>query len=90
MPREPLISPIHADLSGLPPTFVGIAEFDVLRDDSFLFAGKLAATSTPVTVRHYEGLAHGYAMFARGVPAARRALSDTAAFFREVASGLRG
>ncbi|MGH0348102.1 alpha/beta hydrolase [Sinorhizobium meliloti] len=90
MPREPLISPIHADLSGLPPTFVGIAEFDVLRDDSFLFAGKLAATSTPVTVRHYEGLAHGYAMFARGVPAARRALSDTAGFFREVASGLRG
>ncbi|MDX8470173.1 alpha/beta hydrolase [Mesorhizobium sp. VK23B] len=85
--REPLISPLYADLSGLPATFVGIAEFDVLRDDSFLLAGKLAATATPLTVRYYEGLAHGYAMFAKGVPAARRALSDTAAFFRDVASG---
>lgn len=83
--REPLISPLCANLSRLPATFVGIAEFDVLRDDSFLLAGRLAATQTPLSVRYYEGLAHGYAMFANGVPAARRALSDTAAFFRKVA-----
>ncbi|GLS33077.1 acetylesterase [Mesorhizobium albiziae] len=88
--RDPLISPLHADLSGLPPTFIGVAEFDVLRDDSFLLAGRLAATATPLTVRYYEGLAHGYAVFARNVPAARRALSDTAAFFREVASSPHG
>lgn len=84
--REPLISPLHADLSGLPATFVGIAEFDVLRDDSFLLAGRLAATETPLTVRYYEGLAHGYAAYARSVSAARQALSETAAFFRDVAS----
>lgn len=82
--REPLISPLYADLSGLPPAFIGIAEFDVLRDDSFLLAGRLAATSTPLTVRHYQGLAHGYAMYARAVPAARKALSETAEFFRDV------
>ncbi|MGK6316422.1 alpha/beta hydrolase [Neorhizobium sp. DT-125] len=84
-PRHPWISPVNADLSALPPTFVGIAEFDVLRDDSFLLAGRLAAAKVPQTVRHYEGLAHGYAMFARGVPAARDALSETADFFRTVA-----
>ncbi|PSH60878.1 alpha/beta hydrolase [Phyllobacterium sophorae] len=87
--RDPLISPLYADLSGLPATFIGIAEFDVLRDDSFLLAGKMAATSTPLTVRYYEGLAHGYAMYARAVPAAQRALSETAVFFRDVTSNCR-
>jgi acetyl esterase len=48
--REPETWPLYADLSGLPPTFIGIAEFDILRDDSLLLAGRLAATATPLTV----------------------------------------
>lgn len=84
---DPEVWPLYADLSGLPPTFIGIAEFDVLRDDSFLLAGRMAATSTPLTARYYAGLAHGYAYYARKVPSARRALSDTAAFFRHIALG---
>ena len=83
--KHPLISPIHADLTGLPPTLVAIAEFDVLRDDSFLLAGRLLAAHVPVTVRYYRDLAHGYALYARSVPAGRNALSDAAAFFRAVA-----
>lgn len=82
--RHPLIAPVNADLAGLPPAFLGIAEFDVLRDDGFLLAGRLAAGSA-ATVRHYADLAHGYAMYGRAVPASRVALSETAAFFRAVA-----
>lgn len=85
--RHPLISPTNADLSGLPPTFVGVAEFDVLRDDSLLLADRLSAANIRFTIRHYEGLAHGYAMFGREVPAAVHALSETATFFRETAAG---
>lgn len=85
-PQHPWISPLLADLSGLPPAFIGIAEFDVLRDDSFNLAGRLAAAGVQTTARYYEGLAHGYAMYARAVPAAQRALSDTTAFFRTVAA----
>jgi acetyl esterase len=84
-PRHPLISPVHADLAGLPETLVAVAEFDVLRDDSFLLAGRLLAARVPVAVRHYRDLAHGYGLYARDVPAARGALSDAAAFFRAVA-----
>jgi acetyl esterase len=84
-PQHPLISPVHADLAGLPETLVAVAEFDVLRDDSFLLAGRLLAARVSVSVRHYRDLAHGYALYARGVPAARGALSDMTAFFRDVA-----
>jgi len=82
---HPLISPINADLTGLPPVFLGIAEFDVLRDDSFQLAGRLVAANVPTEAKHYVDLAHGYAMYARMVPSARSALSDTAHFFRETA-----
>lgn len=87
--NDPLISPINANLEGLPPVFVGVAEFDVLRDDSFILAGRLLAASVPTVVKHYRDLTHGYAMFARTVPSARKALSDTATFFRETANSSR-
>lgn len=83
--RNPLISPLNADLTDMPPTWLGIAEFDVLRDDSFELARRLEAAHIPVEVRHFEDMAHGFAMYARTVPKARLALSDAAKFFREIA-----
>ncbi|MDQ7251034.1 alpha/beta hydrolase [Dongia sedimenti] len=85
-PKHPLISPLHANLTGLPVTFMGIAEFDVLRDDSLLLTGRLAGAGVPTEVRYYGGLAHGYPLYARTVPAARDALSDAAEFFRRTAN----
>ena len=40
---NPLVAPLHADLTGLPPAFLAIAECDILADCNHAFAEKLAA-----------------------------------------------
>lgn len=57
---DPLFSPLMAsDLSGLPPALVHICEFDVLRDDGFLYARRLQDANVPVTVHFAKGGIHG-------------------------------
>jgi acetyl esterase/lipase len=62
-----------ADLTGLPPAFIGSAEHDPLRDDAALYAKLLAAAGVPVELSNEGTLVHGYASFALIVPAAAEA-----------------
>lgn len=48
------------DFSGLPPTVLVTAEFDVLRDDGRGYADKLAAAGVAVIYRDYPGMIHGF------------------------------
>lgn len=82
---DPLVSPMHADLAGLPPVWLGIPELDVLRDDAIGLEPKLRAAGVRVTTDYYPDLTHGFAAYARLVPKARAALSDAAHFFRGIA-----
>lgn len=63
--QNPLASPAAADdLSGLPPTHMLLAEYDVLRDEGQAFAERLIAADVPTTVKQYEGMLHGFVHFA--------------------------
>ena len=72
----PTLSPANtADLSGLPPAFIGTAEYDPVRDDGARYAELLSAAGVPV--QHYNAptLVHGFVSFALVVPAAAEATS---------------
>jgi acetyl esterase len=59
--RDPRLSPLFADdVSGLPPTLMLTAEFDVVRDEDEAFAARLADAGVPVHVRRYGGQIHGF------------------------------
>src|SRR5271166_1414692 len=62
-----------ADLSGLPPAFIGTAEYDPLRDDGARYAELLTAAGVPVELRNEPTMVHGYVSFALVVPAAAEA-----------------
>lgn len=56
---QPLYAPDRL-LSQFPPTEILVAEFDVLRDDSLMFADKLQALGVPVHVQMYNDTIHGF------------------------------
>lgn len=83
-PTDPRLSPFHGDLHGLAPAVVAVAEYDPLRDDGLAYAAALEAAGTPVTVRTYPGLIHGFADMGRHAPAAQAAIDELCGLFREV------
>ena len=68
------LAPANADdLSGLPPTFIGTAGYDPLRDDGARYAELLRAAGVPVELSNEPTMVHGYVSFALAVPAAAEA-----------------
>jgi len=60
MPNE-FAAPLTAsDFSGLPNTYISVAEFDPLRDDGLEYAKKLNSAGTPAVVRREKGLGHSW------------------------------
>jgi acetyl esterase len=82
--RGPLASPLHADLAGLPPAFLTIADHDVLYDENLLFAERYRAAGNETVSAVYPGTIHGFleADGAVGAGIAGRAIADLAGFLR--------
>lgn len=73
-PRDPLAAPLLADLRGLPPMFLGAAEFDPLLDDSLMLAAKVPGA----TLVHWRGVTHGSLLMSRSLAAADRMIREMA------------
>lgn len=53
-----------SDLAGLPPTFIGVGELDVFRDESLDYAARLRAHGVDVELHLYPGACHAFDLFA--------------------------
>ncbi|MDJ0394864.1 alpha/beta hydrolase [Rhodococcus sp. G-MC3] len=73
---HPYVSPIHAELIGLPPAVLVSAGHDPLRSEGDSYAQALAAASVPVNQRCYEETIHGF-MTVSALAIARRAQQQT-------------
>ncbi|MGV9713621.1 alpha/beta hydrolase [Gordonia sp. NPDC003424] len=66
---HPDASPLRApDLSGLPPAFVFVCEFDPLHDEGVAYAQALEKAGVPVTVALAEGQMHVWFQMAKILP----------------------
>jgi acetyl esterase/lipase len=80
--RDPMASPLFADLSGLPPLLVQVGGDETMLDDSRIFAERAKAAGVDVTFQLYEGMWHVHHSGAPEVPEAVAAYNDIAAFIR--------
>jgi acetyl esterase/lipase len=81
-PRTPLVSPIRADLRGLPPMLVQVGSAETLLDDSIRLAGIAGAANVRITLEVWPDMIHAWHLFYQQVAAGRRALAAVGAFFR--------
>ena len=77
-PASPLISPLYADLSGLPPLLIDVAAGEALRDDATRLAEAARDAGTPVSLEIVEDTVHSFVLF-DFLPEAREALARASA-----------
>lgn len=77
--RDPLVSPIHADLQGLPPLLLQVGQVDLFRDDALRLAAAAGRAGVDVTLEIHPGMIHGFQGLAHaGIPEAVDAIRRVA------------
>lgn len=81
-PRTPTISPLFADLRGLPPLFIQVGTDEVLLDDSTRLSQAATQQGVAVTLQIWPRMWHVWQLLGGQIPEADRAIAAMAAFVR--------
>ncbi len=81
-PADPLISPLFADLHGLPPLFIQVGSDEILLSDSTRLAEKAHLAGVDVSLEIWKGMWHVFQVFAPYVPEAQKAIEQIAAHIK--------
>ena len=77
---DPDVSPLRADLRGLPPALFSVGTLDPLLDDSLFMHARWRAAGSDAELAAYPGGIHGFTLFP--IPLARQANEHAEAFLR--------
>ena len=80
--RDPLASPIHGDLTGLPPLLIQVGERETLLDDSVRIAANARKAGVDVTLEVEPGQIHVFQIFASRLDEGVAAIDRMGAFIR--------
>jgi len=81
-PRNPLISPLYAEMGGLPPMLIHVGTDEMLLDDSKRIAKKAEDAGVKVTLKIYDRLWHAFHLNVNGMPEAKNAVAEFGYFIR--------
>jgi monoterpene epsilon-lactone hydrolase len=79
-PDDPLVSPLFADLTGLPPILIQHGTREILLSDAERLAERAAAAGVATEVQRYDGLWHAFQLHAGVLRASDRAIARLAEF----------
>ena len=79
-PRSPLVSPLYADLKGLPPMLIHVGSDELLLDDSIRLARNAEGKAVSVTLKKFDQLWHVFHLNAKLMPEAKNALMELGSF----------
>jgi monoterpene epsilon-lactone hydrolase len=81
-PRDPLVSPLFADLAGLPPVLIQVGSAETLHDDATRVARALGAAEVSTRLEVWPHMIHAWPLWAARLREGREALEAAAAFLR--------
>lgn len=82
-PSSPPVSPLFAELAGLPPLLIEVGTAEVLLDDARRVAARAASAGVDVTTYEGPDLVHVWHFFAGAVPEADEGIQRVARFVRD-------
>ena len=80
--HDPVVSPLFADLNGLPPIALFTGTHEILNSDARRFRQRADHSGVPLSWHEYPAMLHVWPLFP--IPEARRALDEIAAFVANV------
>jgi acetyl esterase/lipase len=81
-PANPLISPLFADLQGLPPLLIHVGADEILLSDSTRLEEKARLAGVDVSVKIWKGMWHVFQVFAPYVPEAQESINLVGTFIK--------
>ena len=80
---DPLLSPIHAKLAGLPPMYLAVGQIDSTSDDSTRLAARAAREGASVILDVSAEMVHGYIGLCCQFPEATEAMNRVGSWLRQ-------
>lgn len=81
--KDPLVSPLFGNLSGLPPLFIQIGQQDLLYSEAVALAEKAKEAGVETVLDEWPEMIHTFPFFAQDFPEAREAIRKGAMFLAE-------
>lgn len=78
--RNPLVSPVYADVAGLPPIYIQVGDDEILLSDSTRIAEKIEAAGGEVTLEVWPEMFHVFQVFVHQMPESREAIAKLVPF----------
>lgn len=82
-PRNPLVSPVYGNLSGLPPTLLQVGEREMVRDDARRYVNRAQAAGSPVRLQSWRHVMHVWQIFNPELCEAQQALDEIDRFLAD-------
>lgn len=80
--KDPRVSPLYANLRGLPPTLIQVGSAETLLEDATSFAAAAGAADVPVRLEIWPHMIHAWHLWNAHLPPGRRALLSAGEFIR--------
>ena len=86
-PRHPHASPVHGDLTGLPPLLIQVGSAETLLDDSIALARRVGTADVIVDLQIWPEMIHIWHLYFPVLSAGRRAIASGGSFVRKAIKG---
>ena len=79
-PKNPLVSPVFANVAGLPPAYIQVGDDEILLSDSTRFADKMKGEGLDIEIEIWPEMWHVFQLFIGKMPESRRAIKRIGAY----------
>lgn len=83
---DPLVSPVYADLRGMPPLLIQVGRDEILLDDSITLAKRAKADGVDVTLRIWDDMWHAWPVLGELIPESGMAFEEMKQFIGRIDS----